>query len=207
MRRIFMASLVVVLGTGCSTMQLPHYPQASPGTFRTSASGSGVAVHAEPLLDKEVTKKYFGVDLIAKKTLAVHLTVRNNHPTLSYTIRAETLAVTNRTSADAAGKPGSDSQQAGEAIGVAAAVLLSPLLMAVAVQQLSNASVIEANFEAKRFRTRTIDPGQHSSGFAYFNWEQVKTLQTPELCVESLDTSTRASLAHCVGLSLRSTPR
>lgn len=207
MRAVLVAGLAVVATTSCTTMQLSRYPEASPNAFGKSTPKNGVSVVAQPLLDKELTKKYFGVDLIDKKTLAVHLTIRNENPSVSYTVRAENIAITSQINANTTGRPSAGSQDVGEAIGVAGAVLLSPLLLAVAVQQLSNASIIEENFEAKRLRTRTIDPGQQAGGFAYFNWEQVKTLQVPELCVELMDTATRAALPYCVGLSLGGSPR
>ncbi len=188
---------LAMLTWGCTTMQLERYPEASPNSVTESGRKNGISLLAQPLLDKEASKKYFGVDLLDKGILAIHLTIRNENPSSSFMVHGEDVRVTDRPTAGTSSRPEGASQDAG-VVSAVGGVLMSPLLLAVAIQQLSDASVIEENFEAKRLRTKTLDPGQHVAGFAYFNWEQIKERKAADLCVDVVESVGRVSFPFCV---------
>ena len=50
------------------------------------------------------------------------------------------------------------------------------MLMGVAVKMLSDSSVINHNFKAQEFQTRTLSPGQKTEGFLYFQLPEKATL-------------------------------
>lgn len=160
-------------------------------------------------MSKELTKKYFGVDLIDKNLLAVHLIIRNDNPAVSYIVQPERITITKQGYNNVSDKPGSKSQSTGELVNVPVleavvrGVLFGPPAALGALHQyVSDASIVEENFEAKRLRTKTVDPGQQTAGFIYFNWEQVKALMAPELCIELTNLGTQTAQPHCVSVNL-----
>jgi hypothetical protein len=184
-------------------MDLEQYPNAPSNLLGKTPSRNGVSVAAQPLLGEKESKAYFGVDLIKNDILAVHITVRNDNANKSYLVPADSLQITQRNAVDNVNTPEDGDQQAGEAIGVASVVLISPALLAVAVQQLSDASIIKENFEAQKFRTTTIDPGETVGGFSYFNWAKVEMIDSPELCLKLVDTVENASFPYCLEVAVR----
>jgi len=187
----------------CSTMNLKQYPQASPILFQNTQPKNGISIVAQPLLDGMESKEYFGVDLIEKGILAINITIRNDNPSISYMVPADSVRITQINSVNIINDPESEDQQAGEVAGMAGAVLISPLLFAVAAQQLSDASIIEENFEANKLRTTTIDPGETVAGFSYFNWDMVKAIDTPHLCVKVINPVEDISFPYCLDFSVK----
>ena len=187
----------------CSTMNLERYPEASPMLFGNATSTNGLSVVVQPLLDSKKSKQYFGVDLIENGILAVHMTIRNNSPGTSYLIPADSVRIAERTDADPVDNPETGNQRSGEVIAVAGAALISPVLLAVAAQQLSDASIIKENFEANRFRTTTVDPGETVGGFLYFNWKILKPIDTPRLCLQAINTIEDRSFPYCLNFSVK----
>ena len=201
-QRILLISALFGL-ISCSTMNLKQYPEASPMLFQNTQSNNGISVAAQPLSGENESKEYFGVDLIDNGILAVHMTIRNDNTNNSYMIPADSVQITQRSGIDKINNPESGDQQAGEVLGVAGAVLISPLLLAVAIQQLSDASIIEENFEANKLRTTTIDPGEKVAGFSYFVWDKVKTIDTPHLCLNVINPIEDVSFPYCLDLYIK----
>lgn len=161
----------------------------------------------EPLLDPTASKRYFGVDLQANNIVPIFVIVRNNDPVHSYTITTESIGLFphSHTLEDSAPSGKLATSAASADIGVAGLVLGSPLLVAVAVQRLSDASIIKQNFEAKRFRTTTLDSGKSTAGFVYF--EASALANSPrDLCVSARDPVSGNTLVRCHPLLRGSSP-
>lgn len=200
--------LVIIVGimlqsVACSTMNLKQYPVQPINLYENSKSIEGVSVVAQPLLDKKRSKEYFGVDLLQKDILAIYLSVINNNPDVSFTLPSESIHITQINSNDLINNPEKESQEAGEGIAMVGALLISPLFIAIAAQQLSDASIIKENFEAKMFRTQTIDPGQSASGFSYFKWADFKEIDKANVCFKLIDPLASRSFPFCLNINLR----
>lgn len=204
--RVFvLAVCMATLGiTSCSTMTLKQYPGPSPQELQSSVSDDGISAIAYPLKSEEEFKDYFGVNLTQKGILAVHLTVANNKPNVSYLIRAESIRlgqqdVISRTTND----PSMRATKAANAIGITGGVLGSPVLIAVAAQQLSNSTIIKENFESKEFRSKTIDTGQKASGFVYFKSEDASKIGSVDVCFDVIDSINNKSFTYCTPMGSR----
>jgi hypothetical protein len=184
-------------------MNLKQYPDPSMSLFENTRSVNGVLAFAQPLLDGNEAKEYFGVNLLEKNILAVYLLIKNDNPNVSFTIPAESIYISKAENKDLANNPEKDSQDAGEALTIAAVLLGGPLFVVLAGPQFSDASIIKENFEAKMFRTKTIDPGQKASGFSYFNWQHFKELDKGNICFELIDPLAGKSFPFCQNIDLR----
>jgi len=187
----------------CSTMNLKQYPEPSLGLFDNSRSVNGVLTYAQPLLDEKRGEEYFGVNLIQKGILAVYLSVKNNNPNASFTIPAESIYISQIETNDLTNNPEKGDQELGEGTAIVGALLINPLFLAIGAQQLSDASIIKENFAAKRFRTKTIDPGQNASGFSYFNWTDFKKLDRATICFDLIDPLADKTFPFCQKINLR----
>jgi len=187
----------------CSTMNLKQYPEASAAQLQNAQSTNGISVVAQPLLGEKESEEYFGINLLESGILAVHLTIRNDNPHKSYMLPMDSVQIAQGEDAGKLYEPEKQDQEAGEAIGVAGAVLISPLLLAVAVQQLSDASIIRTNFETKKLRTSTLDPEKRVAGFSYFDWQRVKALEAPYFCLKVVDPLEDVSFPYCININMR----
>lgn len=187
----------------CSTMELKKYPEPSMDSFKNSKSLNGVSVIAQPLLDGEKCEEYFGVNLMKRNILAVFLSVKNDNENVSYTIPDKSIYISNIETKALINNPEKGDEDAGEGAAIAGLLLLSPLLFAVSDQQISDASIIKENFEVKRFRTKTIDPGQSTSGFSYYSWAELKKLDKANICIELIDSIADKSFTTCQVINLR----
>lgn len=201
--RLVIIIAIMLQSVACSTMNLKQYPVPPINLYDKSKSIEGVSAIAQPLLDKKKSKEYFGVDLLQKNILAINLSVINNNPDVSFTLPSESINITQINSNDLINNPEKGGQEAGKAIGVVGALLISPLFMAIAAQLLSDASIIKENFEAKMLRTKTIDPGQSVSGFSYFNWADLKDIDKVNICFKLIDPLADRYFPFCLNVDLR----
>jgi hypothetical protein len=199
----FMALILMLFSTACSTMSLKQYPSPSLRDLETASSQQGISAVAYRIKDEQESLDYFGVNLTSKGIFAVHLTVINNNPSISYLLPAESVRLGKAGTLGRADDPSSAASNAANAIGITGAALASPLLLAVATQQLSNSTVIKENFESKQLRTNTLDPGNKVSGFVYFRAENATQLGNIDVCFDAIDSINNKSLTYCTTLSLR----
>lgn len=187
----------------CSTMTIKQYPEPPNSLFENAKTIEGVTAVAQPLLNQEDLKNYFGVNLLEKGILPIYLVVKNDNPHDSFILTTESVQIQLEGNKNSIEDPAREKQEAGEAIGLAGAILVSPLLLSVAIQQLSSASIIEENFESKKFRTKTIDPGQQVSGFLYFRWDDLKIAEKVRICFQLVDPLADKSFPFCLKIILR----
>jgi len=187
----------------CSTMSLKQYPEPPMNSFINSGSVNGVYAVAQPLLDEKTSKECFGVNLQQKEIMAVYLSVKNNNPNASFIIPAESIYISEIEANDLGNSPEKDVQEVGQALNICALPFSPVLPFILGVQQLSDAAIIKENFEAKRFRTKTIDPGQIASGFSYFNWEYLKELDNANVCFKLINPVADKSFTFCKNINLR----
>lgn len=170
--------------TSCSMSALKQYPGASEVLFQNAESKNGISVVAKLLLEEE-SKEYFGINLLDNGIYAVHLTIRNDNPENSYIVSVESEQVND---------PSSGTKQVGEGV-----VLISFL---VGVKLLSDATIIKENFEAKKLRTATIDPGEKISGFSYYKWEGIKEIDTLHICLNVANPIINISFPYCLDVTI-----
>lgn len=184
-------------------MTLKPYPAIPPSDFENSETVQGIWVAAKPLLNEEELEDYFGVNLLKKGILPIYLTIRNDNTQDSFIFQAESVRIKTQQNSGMYDNPEKDMQEAGKGIAWAGAILISPPLLLIAIHQLSNASIIEENFESKKIRTKTLDPGQQTSGFVYFNFDELKSVKKTNLYFKVFAPLSEASLLVCISINLQ----
>ena len=198
-------TFLIICLSACSTMTLKQYPEPSDDLFDNSKPINGVVAFAQPLLDENESKDYFGVNLIKNGILAIYLSIRNQNQNTSFTIPAEAIHISEVENNASDFKPEQGHVDAARTASIASAILMSPLLFCIGIdaQQYSNASIIKENFEAKRFRTKTIDPGQKASGFSYFEWKNIKDHNKLNICFSIIDPLVDKTFSTCQIIHIR----
>jgi hypothetical protein len=174
-------SLLLILN-GCATMQLPEYKTQSLKPYMLSYVEDGLSVAIHPLIKREESEQYFGLDLLAVNVLAVHVVAENRNSLVSFVLSKNQVSLhTEGVLADQ--NPQRDqlvSESGGQSLTMAGAavagagVIFTPLLIAAlplvfaGAKQFSDADVIKHNFAVKELQTNTLSPGESAEGFVYF---------------------------------------
>lgn len=205
-----LTSCVLLSFISCSTMHLDKYQEPDFPVYEESSETPGLMMFATPMLDDNASKKCFGVKLLENNILAIYLSVKNRNSDHSYLIRAESIRLTESDSSHAIDRPEKGDKDAarGAAAGLAVGtILVSPLLLSVFLpvlaQQLSDASIVEENFETSKFRTNTLEFGEKANGFVYFAWDGVKEYSNVNLCLELSEGASNEKHQPCINVSLR----
>ncbi len=159
----------------CTTLKLPAYEPGAAESYETSSTKEGLTLAVEPFADAARNEHYFGVDLVAHRVFPVLLVAKNAAEGSSFVIDPDRIALEARPKGDIGevqSKQVSD-KESGLAVTTVAAVgnIFSPLfapMMMIGAKLVSDAEVIEHNFETKRFRRVTLSPGKTRHGFLYF---------------------------------------
>lgn len=200
--------VLLTLVNGCTTLQLPLYAPQPVDRYNNVQVKDGLAVAIQPMLDAEESEKYFGTNLLARNILPAFVVSENRHASSSF------LLLKNRISLSAgqpalAGSPDKARSEAGaEALGWTSVALGSLPLAAIAVKMMSDATVINRNFKAQEFQTKTLSPGQTAQGFVYFQLpEGAKLPEQGTIRLEALE-AMHKEVAHFefTFLSERKTP-
>lgn len=188
----------------CSTMVLQKYPAPNMNKFEAGKEVEGVSAFAQAILDEKEGEQYFGVNLIEKEILAIYLSVKNQHSSTTFILPAESVHITEiEKDPPSVMDPGRDSKKAGEALSWAGAALLGPLLLAAGVQQLSDSTIIKENFEANRFQSTTLEPGEEASGFLYFQWKEFKNRDKANLCFDLVNPMRAQLSSFCLSVDVK----
>ena len=216
------------MSPGCSTMTVDTFQEPKETIYKENFEAPGVMVYIKPMLNDAETEKLFGVNLIKKNILAMYVSVWNTSPDKNFIITEESFKVTQIESYSAVNRPEKGSQSLGHAAlgasfatdlvaqGVATAATYSaaavPFAMAalpaaLAIQlyasnQYSDASVIKENFEIKKFRATTLEPGEKESGYLYYNWDDLKGYEEVNLCLSLQDPKSDEIHLPCFYVSL-----
>jgi hypothetical protein len=188
--------------SACSTMTLSPFPEPSDSSFRQVDAHPGISVFAEPILDERRSRDLFGVDLQDNGILAVYVATKSTNPDASLMFPADSVRIAKAGSGSGRLDPERGDQELGEGLSVVGAVLVSPVFLMAGAQQLSDASVIEENFERKRLRTSMVDPGEVVSGFSYFDWNQLKGTDRADVCWMLSDPVKSKAFPVCVPIRL-----
>jgi hypothetical protein len=164
----------LLIAGGCSTQQLSDYRTRPVDEYRYSQVENGIAVIIDPLTDTADAEKYFGTDLASKGILAVMIIVKNGGAT-SVLVATEKIALgQGQAGYSPKGSDSAGDTATGMAAGLGASVLLPPLIvplvvfLPIASNMIANSNEMKHNFQTKELRTKTLSPGESTSGFMYF---------------------------------------
>ncbi len=197
-----LVTILMVCLTACSTMMLGQFPLPPNSMYRESIELKGISIVAQPILTQEESEEYFGVDLIKSGILAVHLSINNNIPDTSFILFADSVHVAVATGNSVIGSPERGDEEIGEAAMVVGAMLISPVLLAVAVQQLSDATIIKENFDRKKIKTTTIEFGENVHGFSYFPIGILNNREVINVCFKLIDSVNDKPIPICIVTNL-----
>jgi len=205
--------LIFILNFGilsCSKMNLEPYPGPSTSNYEKLVALDGVTAAVEPFLDEDLSEKYFGVNLLDRDIIALFFSVQNNTPKTSFLLLSKSIQIADiKKDKETNYNPSQASQDTGDAallVGGASLIalpVLAPVILPVAFQNISDASVIKENFETKKIRTKTIDPGEKASGFIYYNLSELKKIRNPNLCFKLIDTIADDQKNYCLKVNVR----
>jgi hypothetical protein len=167
---------------GCSTMQLPDYPQASANSHKNSTTKNDLCIGLRAMTDPRDLEQYFGTDLSARNVLPVYVVAENKNASSSFVVSQEHISLQHNATKDTVRQ--GDYTVTGKSSGGAAAAMMGaggllvvpliaapvlPVLIVGGAKAMSNASVVKRNLASKGLWTRTVSPGKSVDGFVYFN--------------------------------------
>ena len=204
--RTLQASVVLLAAPlilfGCSTLRIEKYSEQPTAMFADAKREHGLAVSTKAILTTDELIRYFGTNLTEADIVAIRLAVRNDTGDRSFAVPADKISLGNinivTNELDQTKQLDSASR-----VGLAGAVLLSPLLVLLGGKQVSNSLILKESIEANRFRTATIDPGKYASGFAYFSTAGLASPNSGELCVSAFEASTQEERRLCQTVIIR----
>jgi hypothetical protein len=185
------AAAACLCGVGCGTMKIPQYI-GGPGPGAQTREAQGLAVTADPFVDRERAETYFKVNPEGKGVGIVYLRAENRGTNAAWLVTEENMRLVDRT-----GGVGMNAQDqgvkgdyaAGNAVAMAGATLISLPLLFAGGKLTSDAMVVEKNFVDKEWRNQTLSPGQSAEGFIYFNFGQkTNWVDGTSLRIDSLNT-------------------
>jgi hypothetical protein len=184
---------LVALGfTGCATLQLPEFPERSVEQQPHKASQGGLAVGARPITDKNESKEYFGVDLLAADILAVAVTVENQSTDSGFILEKDRFRLGDMAAGAGRSKGKLGDETAALALGTAGVVLLNPIMIPLSAKLGSDARIIRHNFVTRELQATTVNPGRAVHGFLYFQLaNQAASGSDHILHLEALELKTR----------------
>ena len=155
---------------GCSTMQIPDYPQVAAASLVNAATKEGLCIGARALTNKADLEQYFGTDLTELKVLPVYIVAENTNLSTSFLLSKDQVSLVHAKTGDTAAS--GDSAVTGDSTAAVVYTVLgtitTPLLVFPAMKANSDATVIKHNILVKALQTRTISPGKSVNGFLYF---------------------------------------
>ena len=168
--RLLSLVILILLSVSCTSLTLPRYAPRPLDSYTNAQTIQGLVVAVAPIVNEAESRQYFGADLLASGILPVFVVAENRHPQFSFIVSREAVvlqaAATKRS--QRIGDPRM-SDQAAAGVGMAGALLISPIVLGVAVKLASDVSVINRNMRDQEFLTRTLSPGQRAEGFFYFS--------------------------------------
>ena len=217
----------------CSTMSIDTYHGPQNPIYKESPQAPGFMVYIKPFLNDTETKKYFGVNLLKSNILALYVSASNTNPSKNYILTEDSIKITQNIAEGKINHPEKGSEQAAKiatgievgtwasSVGIAAtafsvsypAWVASGVFIAVPIseyaipfyvgKQLSDASVIKEHFETQKFRATTLETGEDSSGFIYFNWNDLKKYNEVSLCFIITDSVSNEMYYPCFDVPLQ----
>lgn len=194
LRSALLGSIAILGMVSCSMMVLKQYPEAPTALFKNAESKDGISAVAQLLSDEE-SKEYFGVNLPSNGIIAVYLTVRNDSQKDSYVVYADSVKIDKQNGENVINNPANSRMNTGEVVSIISLWLGAKLM--------SDASVIKENFELKRLRTTTIDPGEKLSGFSYFRRDEEKVVDSLHICFTVANPVINLSFPYCLDATIK----
>jgi hypothetical protein len=180
--------VLLALVNGCTTLQLPLYTPQPIHRYNNVQVKDGLAVAVQPMLDVEENEKYFGTNLLALNILPAFVISENRHASSSFILLKDRISLSAGQHAVAGSPDKARSEATAEAIGWTSVALISFPLATIAVKMMSDATVVNRNFKAQEFQTKTLSPGQSAQGFVYFQLPQgVKLPDQGTIRLEALE--------------------
>jgi len=205
------AFLSVQLGA-CAPLRFAPYEAKAAGAYPNHVVKGDLQVAAQPLVDEQEQRKYFGVVLTDVGVLPVFIVAENRSTTRRFLLRDDSITLQSIGSARAfpkavqdtiASDPGGKAKHDAALATTGAAVVAGPIflalpavLMAVGFAKNSEgAALIQDNLFDKTLFTRTVLPGRTVSGFAYFMVSDTKLVQGRDMPGSLGDLLLRAQVA------------
>ncbi len=160
-----------VLLSACATRDfLPVYDRES---YSMQGKKAGLVMAVEPLMQKDLIDKYFGIDLINEGVFPIYVKVANNTQKSIYYIDEQAIKL------DLSSRARSDDRNiidntAPMSAGAATATFLFtpigllPVVLMAGGKALADASVINYTFNQNKLHANSIAPGESIGGFIYF---------------------------------------
>ncbi len=165
-----LVALATWLTAGCANGRRPDYHSevASP-VARIERSG-GVEISIDPFIERDRTRRYFGISAIDDGIAIVHVRVVNRTPDHTVLLAKKNfhLLLAGATSDTSAAAKVDRSTAAGESVAWMGASVGSVGLVFIGASLMSQSMEIRRNFVSKEMPDQTLPAGQSMEGFIYY---------------------------------------
>jgi hypothetical protein len=191
----------------CHTMSVPQPKIAATESYPLKTEHSNLFVAVHPVTDKTENEETFRMNLLDKGILPLLIVIENRNPSTSFILAKNKIVLVNSGSGMPL-KPKREkvtSETSGVIMALIGSLTLSPPLLFPGLKIISDAQIIEHNLSDKEFYSRTLDPGQKTHGYIYFQAPHVNaTMNKYYVVVEALDSSTGEAIKFNFTISLNS---
>jgi hypothetical protein len=152
---------------GCSTPQSMDYqPGISVGTERVGQTPEA-EIALDPFVDRERTKKFFGIDAMDNGIAILHVRIVNKTANQTLLVEKKDFQLVRNGAEVSTGNldKDKDSVTPGEVIG---AIGMGSLMGILGATMVAHATEVQMNFTNKEMGDQTLSPGQSTEGFIYF---------------------------------------
>ncbi len=170
-KKFCFVSIFTLLLFGCSVPNLPKY-ELNPSNYKlNSIVKDGLSVSIKPLTDKTEIKKYFGTDLLSKKTLPVFVISVNSTTSSSFILFKDKISLRRKDAHQTDDPELSKGRSAGETalavVGVGVICIASPAINLIGLgfaPAIAQSNEIEHNILSKELQTKTLSPENKIQG-------------------------------------------
>ena len=173
-----MSIITLIMLQGCST-SFPDYPVVAVRDGLYAQEEDSIATAVSPVTQRDESVKYFGVNMLARNILPVHVLVENKGQEASLILDRQKIFLEGVESYDHNKKvkesgTGEVLATAGSAALIAGPLVAAPVGMLIGGKMASDAQMIQQNMMAKRLDRHTLSPGTAEHGFVYFDVTRYK---------------------------------
>jgi hypothetical protein len=170
--------IVGLSSSGCST-SFPDYPIVSIAQSPYRIQKDFIVAAISPVTNRDESKKYFGVDMAARKILPVQVQVENRSDKTSLVLDRQKVSLEGSEQGEhqrevSNSRTGEILATAGAAALITGPLVAAPVALLIGSKMSSDAQMVQQNMMAKRLDRHTLSPGTAERGFVYFDTSRYK---------------------------------
>jgi len=165
----FVATLPLLLISGCTTMDEPTFTAGRADSYPQHEQKNGLTIGIHPITDKQEVEGIFNANLLKKGILPILVVAENQSPSNSFVMAKEQLYVLNAATGTTSNSQRKDIEHGMTVTGeIIESAFSHGLLLFTGEKLVSDATVINYNLADKEFYSKTLGPSEKASGFVYF---------------------------------------